>query len=73
MQFVENKNTGKVSQNTTSLLDVNETTCFGLLGHHQVAKFYDTKYCCVWRMLRSHHLAYNLYMRHKLRVSTAHF
>jgi len=24
---------------------------------------------CVWRMLRSHHLAYKLYMRHKLRVS----
>ena len=24
---------------------------------------------CVWRMLRSHHRAYKLYMRHKLRVS----
>jgi len=24
---------------------------------------------CVWRMLRSHHLACKLYMRHKLRVS----
>ena len=53
----ENKNKGKVSQNTTSLLDVNEMTCFGLLGLHQVAKFYETKYCCVWQMLRSHHPA----------------
>ena len=44
----ENKNNGTVSQNTTVLSDVNETTCFGLIGHHQVAKFYDTKYClCV--------------------------
>ena len=44
----ENKNEGTVSQNTTVLLDVNEMTCFGLLGHYQVAKFYDTKYClCV--------------------------
>jgi len=44
----EDKNKGKVSQNTTCLLDVNETTCFSLLGHHQVAKFYETKYClCV--------------------------
>ena len=25
---------------------------------------------CVWRMLRSHHLAYKIYMRHKLRVSS---
>ena len=46
----ENKNKGKISQNTTVLLDVNETACFGLLDHHQVAKFYETKYCCVWRM-----------------------
>ena len=30
---------GKVSQNTTSFIGVNETTCFGLLGgHHQVCK-----------------------------------
>ena len=44
----ESKNEGTVSQNTTVLLDVNETTCFDLLGHHQVANFYDTKYClCV--------------------------
>jgi len=29
----------KVSQNTTSFIGVNETTCFGLLGcHHQVCK-----------------------------------
>jgi hypothetical protein len=41
----ENNIKGKTSQNTTVLLDVNETTCFGLLGNHQVAKFYDTKYC----------------------------
>ena len=51
----------------TSLLDVNETTCFGLLGHHQVAKFYETKYCCVWQTFRSHYLAKKkLYMRYKL-------
>ena len=30
---------GKVSQNTTSFIGVNETICFGLLGgHHQVCK-----------------------------------
>ena len=30
---------GKVSQNTTSFIGVNEMTCFGLLGgHHQVCK-----------------------------------
>jgi len=34
----DNKSKGKVSQNTTALLDVNETTCFGLLGHHHVCK-----------------------------------
>ena len=44
----ENKNNGKIIQNTRVLMDVNETTCFGLLCQHQVAKFYDTKYClCV--------------------------
>jgi len=42
-----NKNKEKCLK-TTVLLDVNQSKYFGLLGHHQVAKFYDTKYClCV--------------------------
>ena len=52
------------------LLDVNETTCFGLFGHHQVCKSSKRlNIVCVWQMLRSHHLANKLDMRHKLRVS----
>jgi hypothetical protein len=44
----EIKNRGTVSQFTTVLMNVNEKTFFGLLGHHQFEKFYDTKYClCV--------------------------
>ena len=44
----ENKNKGILIKNTTVLLNVNETTCIGLLGYHQVTKFYSTKYClCV--------------------------
>jgi len=46
-------------------LGVNETTCSGLLGgHHQALQ--NSKRLnifCVWRMLRSHHLAYKLYTR----------
>jgi len=51
-------------------LGVNETICFGLLGgHHQVLQSSKRlNIVCVWRMLRSHHLAYKLYMRHKMRV-----
>ena len=56
---------GKVSQNTTSFIGVNKTTCFGLLGgHHQVwQSSMRLNIVCVWRMLRSHYLAYKLYMR----------
>jgi len=44
----ENKTNSKIIQNTTVLMGVNETTFFGLLGHHQFAKFYNNKYClCV--------------------------
>jgi len=48
-------------------LGVNETTCFGLLGgHHQVLQLYKRlNIVCVWRMLRSHHLAYK-YLSHHL-------
>ena len=62
---------GKVSQNTISFIGVNETTCFGLLGgHHQASQSSKRlNIVFVWRMLRSHHLAYKLYMRHKLHVS----
>jgi len=44
-------------------LDINETTCFGLLGgHYQVLQSSKKlNIFCVWRMLRSHHLAYKLY------------
>ena len=46
-------------------MDANETTCFGLLErHHQVLQSSRRlNIVCVWRMLRSHHLAYKLYMR----------
>ena len=51
-------------------MDVNETTCFGLLGHHKVCKSSKRlNIVCVWWMLRSHHLANKLDMRHKLCVS----
>jgi len=52
-------------------LDVNEATCFSLFGgHHQVLQSSKRlNIVCVWQMLRSHHLAYKLYMKHKLRVS----
>ena len=40
----ESKNIGKMIQNTKVLMDVNETTCFGIPGHNNVAKFYDTIY-----------------------------
>jgi len=57
----ENKNKGKVSQTQLVVLDVNETTCFRLLGHHQVCKSSKRlNIVRVWRMLRSHHLAYEL-------------
>jgi len=44
----ENKTNGKIIQNTTDLMGFNETTFFCLLGHHQIAKSDNTKYClCV--------------------------
>ena len=43
----ENKTNGKIIQNATVLMGVNETTFFGLLGHHQVAKSYNTIIVCV--------------------------
>jgi len=42
--FFENDTKGTVSQNSTVLLYIKRKTFFGLLGHHQVSKFYDTKY-----------------------------
>ena len=43
------------------------TTCFGLLGHHQVAKFYKTKYIVADVEISSS--GQNLYMKYKLCMS----
>jgi hypothetical protein len=47
----------------------NETTFFGLLGHHQVAKSYNTNYCLCVSDFEISSTGKILYMRYKVRVS----
>jgi hypothetical protein len=42
-------------------------TCFGLLGHHQVVKFYETKYIVADAEISSS--GQNLHMKYKLCMS----
>ena len=53
----ENKNKCTLSENTTVLLDVNERHVSAYLAIIRLQSSTTLNTVCVWRMLRSHHLA----------------